>query len=371
MTDITPRWLHPGFSRDSVLNYVFKKSINRVDTSLKTAYFQESQSQTNVFLDYLATDLIPQAPPDDFVELSAAEIASVFGILEEEVAEFNTTISGRNVFSVEKSTSMPHILRINNLLLKPVQININGSFNGVSSRSKVNLVSQTIHSSFGNGGYRCVIKRSAGGGELSKNGNDVVSIQHIAYIFDSDNGLLTLHEEDSPKLTPNPIMWSNPPVFSCYVYRGNFGRLGWQIKNNAIILDEQHLLIGKSTVTDSSRILDVAGQAFIDDLTVNAITTYSDERLKTNIVPAPINKSILELNPVHYCYKATPDKTEFGLIAQEVQKVAPDIIKEAEFLSVQYDRLGVYLLPIVKEQQARIEKLESQVEALMKLLMRS
>jgi hypothetical protein len=256
--------------------------------------------------------------------------------------------------------------------MKPNMKNINGTFTGSTTRTKVNLIAQAIHSSYGTGGYKCVIKRSAGDGELSLNGNDIVNIHQLAYIFDGDNGVFTLHEEDSERLSPNYIRYSNPPVFSCYVYRGNFGRLGWHIKNNAIVLDETQLLLGKQSVTDPSLIMDVSGAAFIRELTSESIATFSDIRLKDNIIACPMNKKILELVPVNYNYKTNPDAKDYGLIAQEVEKVAPEIVKPVgDYLSVQYDRLGVYLIPIVKEQQQRIEKLESQIDALLKLLAKS
>jgi hypothetical protein len=369
MTEVNAPWLHPGFSRDSVLNYLFKKAINRVDTSVNISYYKEATGQTNLFLDYLATDVIPPTPPDDFVTLNSTQISTIFGINESEIAEFNTTINGESVFSIEQSVSKPHVLRINNLLMKPNQANINGSFSGFTSRSRVNLVAQTIHSSYGSGGYKCIIKRSAGGGELSINGNDIVNIHNLGYIFDGDNGILTLHEEDSERLSTNYIRYTNPPVFSCYVYRGNYGRLGWHIQNNAIVLDETQLLLGKQSVTDPTLIMDVSGAAFISELTCESIATFSDIRLKENISVAPVNRKILELKPAFYEYKSKPGIQEYGLIAQEVEKAAPEIVKPAgDFLSVQYDRLGVYLIPIVKEQQERIEKLESQVDALLKFL---
>jgi hypothetical protein len=368
MTDrIATRWLHPGFTRDSVLDYVFKKSIGRVDTSQKTTYYQEAFGPNNLFLDYLATDAIPHTVPGDFVALSTAEIAELFHIQEFEVAEFNSTIDGVSVFSIERSESKPHILRVNNLLMKPHVKNIDRTFTATPSKSRVNLIEHSINSSYGNGGYKFEIKRSGLSGELSKQGLDDIRVQDIAYIYDNDTGYLTFHQEDPNTL--NPISQTNPPVISCYIYRGNFGRLGWHIKNNAIVLDEMQLLLGKQTVSDPTLIMDVSGSAFISDLYVNSVTTYSDIRLKENIANADTNYDILKLNPVHYNYKTNPDAREFGLIAQEVEKVAPEIVKpHGEFLSVQYDRLGVHLLPIVREQQARIEKLEAQVAALVKLI---
>jgi len=358
------RWLHPGFTPDSVLNYLFKKSLGRLDTSIKTSYYQEGYGQTNLFLDYLATDDIPQIVPDDFEVLTVSQIAAQFGITELEVSEFNTTRGGINSFSVERSVSNPHILRVNNLLLKPDVKNIDGTFTGLTSRSRVNIVSQAIHTSFGAGGYKCTIKRTGISGELSMNGTDTVNMHKLAYIFDSDNGVLMLHEPDTAAV--NPIKYSSPPALSCYIYRGSFGRLGWHVKNNAIVLDETQLLLGKQTVSDPTLIMDVSGAAFIDDLYVNSVTTRSDIRLKENIVPATANYNILDLNPVYYNYKSKPDVKEFGLIAQEVQKVAPDIVRQnGDYLAVQYDRIGVHLLPIIKEQQSRIEKLEAQVAALL------
>ena len=367
--DPSTRWLYPGFTRDSVLNYLFKKGIQRIDTSLNNTYYQEPAGTNNLFLEYLATDEVPQNPPTDFVKLSTGEIATVFGIEESEVSEFNTTIDGVSAFSVEKSLSYPHILRINNLLMKPYVRNINGTFTGISSRTRVNLISSAIHAGFGSGGYKCHIKRSGLSGELSLKGSDILLPQHVAFIFDNNDGFLTLHQTDNNKYTPNPINYLNPPVFSCYVYRGNYGRIGWHVKNNALVFDETQLLVGKNTVSDPSLIMDVSGAAFITDITCQSIATFSDIRLKENIRISEINHKILELNPVYYNYKRAPGVKEFGLIAQEVEKVAPEIVKPCgEHLSVQYDRLGVYLIPIVRQQEERIKALEKQVELLLKVL---
>lgn len=368
-TEVNKRWLHPGFTRDSVLNYLFKKGIHRVDTSLNTAYYQEGFGQNNLFLDYLATDPIPQDVPTDFVALSYAQIATIFQISEAEVSEFNTTLNGTSVFSIEQSTSHPHVLRVNNLLMKPFIGNINSTFTAITSKSRVNLIENTIHTSYGNGGFRLNFKRSGDSGELSSGGTDYLNFQQVAYIFDTDNGILSLHEPDDVRYSPFPIKNTNPPVISCFVYKGSFGRLGWQFKNDALVLNGSQLLLGKSSITNPTLIMDVSGSAFIDDLTVRSVTTYSDMRLKENIEIAPPNNGVLQLNPVFYNYKSRPGAKEYGLIAQEVQKVAPDLVRENEgYLSVQYDRIGVELIPIIRGQQKRIEKLEAQVEALIKHL---
>jgi hypothetical protein len=373
MADESERWLIPGFSRDSVLNYLFKQGVGRVNTAYRTAYYQEAIAQSNVYLDDLATDSLPPEPPNDFVTLTSAQIAAIFSINEAEVAEFYTAVGGGPTFSIEQSISFPHLLRVNNLLLKPNNQNIDRTFDGVTSTTKVNMIAFALRPTFGNGTYKITLKRSTGlSGELSIAGRDVVQVQNLAYVFDNDNGLLNLHEPDQARYTPNPISALKPPVLTCYVYRGSFGRLGWRIGTNAIILNEPQLLLGKTAVTNSSLIMDVSGSAFIDDLVVHSLTTSSDIRLKENIVKATACNAVLNLEPVFYNYKTRPGAKEYGLIAQEVKAVAPELVKETDgMLSVQYDRFGVHLLPIVKDQQARIERLEAQVEALLKLVSHS
>jgi endosialidase-like protein len=57
------------------------------------------------------------------------------------------------------------------------------------------------------------------------------------------------------------------------------------------------------------------------------VLDLSDRRLKQNIEPIPTSlEQILHLVPVSYQKKATPDRTEFGLIAQDVEKLFPQLV---------------------------------------------
>ena len=74
------------------------------------------------------------------------------------------------------------------------------------------------------------------------------------------------------------------------------------------------------------------------------------------------------MNTYTYNYKTKPNIIDIGVIAQEVETVAPHIVKENDGLkTVQYDRFGVLLLPIVKEQQERIDQLESDLSTFKRL----
>lgn len=87
------------------------------------------------------------------------------------------------------------------------------------------------------------------------------------------------------------------------------------------------------------------------------VTAYSDERLKSNIKTLDGSK-VYEMRGVSY----TKDgEASSGVIAQEIQKVAPELVNESgEYLSVAYGNLVGYLIEAVKELKAEVEALKSE-----------
>jgi hypothetical protein len=79
-------------------------------------------------------------------------------------------------------------------------------------------------------------------------------------------------------------------------------------------------------------------------------TTVSDGRLKTNVEPVTQGHDIVnQLNPVFYDWdrsnpKATSfeDKHQVGFIAQEVEKVLPEVVNKGEdgYRSLEYEYLS-------------------------------
>ena len=102
---------------------------------------------------------------------------------------------------------------------------------------------------------------------------------------------------------------------------------------------------------------------------VVAFYNFSDKRLKTNIKPTTGNlDKILKLNPVEYNWKEgyRKDKKEIGLIAQEVEKIIPEVVRENERLNddtlykqVDYEHIVSTLIGAVQEQQKQIDELKS------------
>ena len=85
------------------------------------------------------------------------------------------------------------------------------------------------------------------------------------------------------------------------------------------------------------------------------VTAYSDERLKDNIETLDGSK-VYEMRGVSF----TKDgEAGSGVIAQELQKIAPELVHEGEeYLSVAYGNLVGYLIEAVKELKAEIDELK-------------
>jgi hypothetical protein len=97
----------------------------------------------------------------------------------------------------------------------------------------------------------------------------------------------------------------------------------------------------------------------------------SDERLKTDIKDFDATDKLMQLRPRDYLWKSqetsdTPDKRNFGFIAQEVQEIFPDLVGVSPdgMLSVEYTGLIAPLVKAIQEQQAMINDLKAKVAAL-------
>lgn len=101
----------------------------------------------------------------------------------------------------------------------------------------------------------------------------------------------------------------------------------------------------------------------------------SSRRYKENIRSAAVSpEAVLQLRPVVFDrkdqdleFKRVPGKkNEFGLIAEEVADVLPELVTrfEGRIDGVSYDLIPVAMIPLLKRQQERIIALEQQVHKL-------
>jgi hypothetical protein len=110
----------------------------------------------------------------------------------------------------------------------------------------------------------------------------------------------------------------------------------------------------------------------------NGIQELSDFRFKKNIRPLTnVLSKVLSVQGVSYDWKTEEfpqksfsDKTEFGFIAQELEKYFPNVVLTDEngYKSVQYSHMVPVLLEAIKEQQRLIDQLQGAVSNLSKVL---
>ncbi|MFV0270291.1 MAG: tail fiber domain-containing protein [Macellibacteroides fermentans] len=103
------------------------------------------------------------------------------------------------------------------------------------------------------------------------------------------------------------------------------------------------------------------------------ITAYSasDSRLKTNIKPITSAIDVInKLNPVQYNWNEKAkelnplktDSTEYGLIAQEIEEVLPELVHpiyDGEYKSIDYVKIVPLLIGAIKELQLEINELKN------------
>ena len=91
--------------------------------------------------------------------------------------------------------------------------------------------------------------------------------------------------------------------------------------------------------------------------------TTSDRNTKKDIKPIEnALEKVQQLGGYSFTFKATDQKSS-GVIAQEVQKVMPELVQEGDegHLTVQYGNMVGLLIEAIKEQQAQIDELKAKL----------
>ena len=126
---------------------------------------------------------------------------------------------------------------------------------------------------------------------------------------------------------------------------------------DGLVVDHNNVGIGNFSTTDPTEKLHVKGNI----LASGNVTAYSDERLKSDIQTLD-GKKVLQMRGVSF----TKDgESGSGVIAQELEVIAPELVIEGEYKSVAYGNITGYLIEAIKDQQSEIDELKTLVKKLM------
>jgi hypothetical protein len=113
-----------------------------------------------------------------------------------------------------------------------------------------------------------------------------------------------------------------------------------------------------------------AANAFLDSgSSNNLLRSTSSRRYKRDVddLPAEAVERVLRLRPVRYRSNAQHDRRDwswYGLIAEDVAAIEPRLVHydaDGQPDGVQYDRIAVLLLAVIKQQESRIAALEARL----------
>jgi hypothetical protein len=167
--------------------------------------------------------------------------------------------------------------------------------------------------------------------------------------------------------TTGQLFWTAGATYNANVSGSIFQIIyGTGTSASSIQVDGYNTTLGKGFVGGGTR-LTVGNSGDGSVAVANSWTLFSDIRLKEDIraINQPLNL-VSHLRGVRFKWK-TSQNNDVGFIAQEVEKVIPEIVftnAETGYKSVSYEKIVAVLTEAIKEQQKTIENLQGQISAL-------
>ena len=195
------------------------------------------------------------------------------------------------------------------------------------------------------------------------NGDEILKLNPASSssIYDSGNTALSA---TSIMASSGPGVFLFPNTITATSLTSSAATTAGSLTVDNVVIDGA--TIGHSDDTDlmtlASGSLTVAGDIILS----------SDARLKSNIVTlGPTLISLMQLDAKRYTMKADKEqKQKIGLLAQEVQKVFPELVREDKngMLAVNYQALVPVLINALKEQEGNYKELEKELSELETLI---
>ena len=166
---------------------------------------------------------------------------------------------------------------------------------------------------------------------------------------------------------PNPLTLRSalPPhiIGTPLSYILAFGGVYTNVSSNLVGVNNFTGLTNLSGIVNLNGLVNINGKNLEAELALGKALPSSDERLKKNIhtITNPIEK-VSALRGVSFEYKESGQK-QIGFIAQEVEKIIPEVVGENPdgYKGVQYENVVGLLVEAIKEQQKQIDELKRQI----------
>jgi len=149
------------------------------------------------------------------------------------------------------------------------------------------------------------------------------------------------------------------------------------IFNRGVASESNTIRIGRRLIHNATFIAGISGAtvptgvAVIVDADGHLGTVVSSERFKDNVQPMDkASEAIHALKPVTFRYKHELDPDgipQFGLVAEQVEKVNPDLVardEQGKPYTVRYDQVNAMLLNEFLKEHRKVEQMQKQIDAL-------
>ncbi|MGL5316358.1 MAG: tail fiber domain-containing protein [Peptostreptococcaceae bacterium] len=181
--------------------------------------------------------------------------------------------------------------------------------------------------------------------------NGLKLAEHLDYEFDRDRGILSLYIAYQDRVI---ICIDDMVKNSTHVPVATSSSLG-------------AVIVGQGLSIDASGNLSLSG-SYVGNFNVTGniyctgnVSGYSDSRLKENIIK--ITDPMTKLWGINGYTFEMFDKPSVGLLAQEVEKVLPQIVSEDEngFKAISYDKMVALLVECIKDNRKEIDTLKREI----------
>ena len=205
------------------------------------------------------------------------------------------------------------------------------------------VTGKTFGESFSDGN----ITIAFGGAESGKSGSHSVSISDntIRHVYNSSCRAYMAFDEQGSFRLKTQLNWNDNTV-------------GFALFDNG--------RLAMDTDTAGEYTLNIATTAFLNNGEINFITQESDERLKINIKSIRDSSKILQIQPVQYNWKHSPEGgLHYGFIAQDLQDIYPNLVDiNNNHYSINYIGVVPLMVDQIKRQTREVDELTKRIKDL-------